>query len=316
MAMATRMTAFVTGAAGFVGAELVQVLIAQGHQVFGLVHSQEGAERVRRAGAVAVVGDLLEAGAWQDHAVADWVFHLGPHPLHGPRVTRRRAASIADARVRMDANLLDAVVAGSTRRVIYVSDASCYGPTGPRPLTEDEPRRPSAWGRRLTPALDRLDGYAIAGLPIVTAFPGWVYGNGSWFRDRVVDPILTGGRVLHFGARGPWISPIHVHDCARALVHLAERGEAGSRYFLVNNDPACLSDLPASFARLAGCRLRRWRIPRAAAPLVVGPILAEYIQADGVFSNIRLRGTGFRFRYHTVDAGLRQVLDVIGAPVS
>jgi hypothetical protein len=316
MAMATGMTAFVTGAAGFVGTELVRVLLAQGHQVFGLARSQEGAERVRRAGAVAVVGDLLEAGAWQDHAAGDWVFHLGPHPLHGARVTRRRAASIADARVRMDANLLDAVAAGSTKRVVYVADSSCYGPTGPRPITEDAPLRPSAWGRRLTPALDRLEGYAVAGLPIVTAFPGWVYGNGSWFRDRVVDPVLTDRRVWHFGERGPWVSPIHVHDCARALVHLAEHGETGGRYFLVNSDPVRLHEMPATFARLAGSPLRRWRIPRAAAALVVGPILAEYIQADGVFSNIRLRSTGFRFRYQTVDAGLRQVLDEIGADVS
>ena len=79
----------------------------------------------------------------------------------------------------MDANLLDAVAGGSTRRVVYVADACCYGPTGCRSITEDEPSRPSAWRHGLTPALDRLDGYIAAGLPIVTAFPGWVYGNGS-----------------------------------------------------------------------------------------------------------------------------------------
>src|SRR5262245_40865292 len=114
MAEGTGKTAFVTGAAGFVGTALVKVLLAEGHQVFGLARSQDAAERVRRAGAVTVVGDLLDAGAWQDHAAADWVFHLGPHPLHGARVTRRRAAAIADARVRMDANLLDAVAAGAS----------------------------------------------------------------------------------------------------------------------------------------------------------------------------------------------------------
>jgi len=316
MAMAMGMTAFVTGAAGFVGTELVKVLIAQGHQVFGLARSQDAADRIRRAGAVTVVGDLLEPGAWQDHAAADWVFHLGPHPLRGPRVTRRRAAGIAEARVRMDAHLLDAVAAGSTTRVVYVADASCYGPTGAKPITEDAPPRPSPWGRRLAPVLDRLGDYAVAGLPIVTALPGWVYGNGSWFRDRVVDPLLTGGRVLHFGTRGPWVSPIHVHDCARGLVHLAAHGEPGGRYFLVNNDPVRLDEIAATFARLAGSPLRRWRLPQAVAPVVVGSILAEYVQADGVFSNIRLRSTGFQFRYPTVEAGLRQVIDAVGAAVA
>jgi len=211
----------------------------------------------------------------------------------------------------MDAHLLDAVAAGATRRIVYVADTSCYGAMGPRSITEDEPPQPSAWGRRLTPALDRLDGYIAAGLPIVTAFPGWVYGNASWFRERVIEPVMAGRRVLQFGKTGPWVSPIHVHDCARALVHLAERGEAGGRYFLVNRDPIRMHEFAETFARLANRPLRVWRVPAAATRLVVGPVLADYIGADAVFSNIRLRGIGFRFTYPTLEEGLQQVLEAL-----
>ena len=310
MAIGAGATVFVTGAAGFIGSELVRVLVARGSRVFGLVRSQESAERVRAAGATPVVGDLLEPGPWQDAAAADWVFHVPPHPWHGARVTRERAMAIADARVTMDGHLLDAV-SESTERIVYVADTSCYGATGPRPITEDAPRRPSEWGRRLTPALERLDRYLTAGLPIVTAFPGWVYGNGAWFRHRIVDPILDGRRVLQFGTRGPWVSTIHVHDCARALVHLAERGDRGSRYFLVNTDPVRVHEFAATTARLANRPLKVWRVPRGAASLVLGPVIADYLQTDAVFSNIRLRGIGFRFRYHTVDAGVRDVLGAL-----
>ena len=202
------------------------------------------------------MGDLLEPGPWQDEAAADWVFHLPPHAVDGPRVTRRRAASITRARVLMDAHLLDAVAAGATRRIVYVADTSCYGATGPRPITEDTPPQPSAWGRCLTPALERLDGYIVAGQPIVAAFPGWVYGNGGWFRERVIEPVMAGRRVLLFGKTGPWMSPIHVEDCARALVHLAEHGEPGGRYFLVNRDPIRLHEFAETFARLANRPLR------------------------------------------------------------
>ena len=181
MAGDTAATTFITGADGFVGRALVKILVARGHQVFGLTQTAEAAERMRRAGAVPVVGNLLETGQWQDEASADWVFHIPPHPVSELRVTRKRAASIARARVLMDAHLLDAVAAGPTRRIVYVGDTSCYGAIGPRSITEDEPLRPSAWGRCLTPALDRLDGYVVAGLPIVTALPGWVYGNGWCF---------------------------------------------------------------------------------------------------------------------------------------
>jgi nucleoside-diphosphate-sugar epimerase len=257
------------------------------------------------------MGDLLEPGPWQDEAAADWVFHLVPHSVHGPRMTRRRAAAITRARVSMDAHLLDAVAAGSTQRIVYVADTSCYGATGARPIERDTPPQPSAWGRCLTPALKRLEGYVIAGQPIITAFPGWVYGNGGWFRERVIEPVLAGRRVLQFGKTGPWLSPIHVEDCARALVHLAEHGEPSGRYFLVNRDPIRLHEFAGTFARLARRRLWVLPVPAVTTRLVVGPVLADHLQSDAVFSNIRLRGIGFRFLYPTLEHGLQQVVGVL-----
>lgn len=311
MTGATTATAFVTGAAGFIGTALVRVLLARGHEVYGLTPSAEAAQHVRRLGAVPVMGDLLEPGQWQDVAGAEWVFHVPPHVTCRRRLSRKAAASMARTRVLMDAHLLDALGAGATRRLVYVADASAYGGTGPRPITEDAPARPSARGRCLTPALDRLDGYIASGLPIVTAFPGWVYGNGSWLRERVIEPVMAGRPVLQIGAEAPWVSPIHVEDCARALVHLAEHGKVAGRYFLVNSDPIRLHEFAATFARLANRPLRVRRVPGVAARLAVGPVLADDFRADAVFSNIRLRGTGFRFTYPTIEEGLQQVLGAL-----
>lgn len=301
-------TAFITAADGFIGFELVKVLTARGHHVSALAGSVQAAERLRQAGATAVTGELLVPGQWQDETAADWVFHLPLHPSSGSRVSRRRAASIARARALMDARLLDAVAAGATRRIVYVADASCYGATGPRPITEDEPPRPAGSGRSFTPALERLDGYFLAGLPIVSAFPGWVYGNASWFRERVIEPIMAGRRVLQLGEPSRWVSPIHVHDCARALVHLAEHGAAGSRYFVVNSHPVRMHEFAERFAALANRPLRVWRLPAVATRFAAGHLLPDSSLGDAVFSNIRLRGLGFHFVYPTLEHGLRQVL--------
>jgi nucleoside-diphosphate-sugar epimerase len=302
-------TAFVTGAAGFIGTELVKVLVACGYQVFGLAGSAASTRHLQRAGAIAIRGDLLVPGKWQDEAPADWVFHIPPCVPVGTG-SWRRTRHIAQRRALMDAHLLDAV-AGVTKRVVYVADARCYGPTGIRPLTEDEVSVSPGRGRCLIPALDRLDGYTIAGLPIVTALPGCVYGNGSWFRDRVVDPVMSGRRVLQFGKRGSWVSPIHVHDCARGLVHLAERGIVGGRYFLANDEPIQMHEFAETVARLANRPLRVWRVPAAAAALLVHRPLADYARGNLALSNIRLRGTGFQFRYPTIEHGIDQVLGAL-----
>jgi nucleoside-diphosphate-sugar epimerase len=311
MAASAGVTAFVTGAGGFIGMELVKVLVARGHHVIGLTGSLESTARVRRAGAMAVMGDLLEPGVWQDEAAAEWVFHLVPHRVCRSRLTRRRAGDLTRTRVLMDAHLLDAVAAGRTRRLIYLADTSCYGAHGQRAITEDTPPRRSAWGDCFAPALSRLEGYFVAGLPIITALAGWVYGNAGWFRDGVIERVMTGRRVRQFGKTGPWISPIHLHDCAAALVHLAERGECGRRYFLANDYPVQLNELAAVFARVSGRPLRVCRLPAAAAPVAMGPVIGELMRSDAVFSNIRMRGIGFRFSYPTLAEGMAQILDAI-----
>jgi nucleoside-diphosphate-sugar epimerase len=311
MAVAAKATAFVTGAAGFIGTELIRVLKANGHQVFGLTWSLDAARRVRNAGATAVMGNLLEPGQWQDEARAEWVFHVPPHPREGTTVSGARTAEIARRRVLMDRHVLDAASTSATKRIVYVGDTSCHGATGPRPITEDDPPRPSAWGRCVAPAFDRLEGYIAAGLPIATALPGWAFGDGSWFRERVIDPVIAGRPVLQVGRNAPWVSPIHVHDCARALVHLAERGEVGGRYFVVNSDPIRMDEFAATFARLANRRLRVWRVPAMASRFVFGPLLAESLTADAVFSNARLRGSGFRFMYSTLEQGLEQIVGAL-----
>jgi hypothetical protein len=80
MAVDAGATTFVTGAAGFIGTELVKGLVARGHRVFGLTPSMEAAKRVaRRPGpitkgnvqmmvnkvAVIVIGTLFVVGCGQ-----------------------------------------------------------------------------------------------------------------------------------------------------------------------------------------------------------------------------------------------------------
>jgi len=311
MAVVAKATAFVTGAAGFIGAELIKVLKSNGHEVFGLTWSLDAARRVRNLGATPVMGNLIEPGKWQDEARAEWVFHVPPHPREVTGSPWTRAATATRERLLMDRNLLDAASTSATRRIVYVADTSCYGATGPRPITEDESPQPSVWGRCVAPAFDRVDGYVAAGLPIVIALPGWAYGNASWFRERVIEPVLAGRPVVQFGSSAPWVSPIHIHDCARALVHLAGRGEPGGRYFLVNTDPIRMDEFAELFARLAGRELRVWRVPRVASRFVFGPLLADSLKADAVFSNARLRGSGFRFMFSTLEQGLEQVVGAL-----
>jgi len=50
-------------------------------------------------------------------------------------------------------------------------------------------------------------------------------------------------------------------------------------------------------------------LPSALARFVASPVLSEYLRRNAVYSNIRLRGTGFHFEYPTLEQGVRQVVE-------
>lgn len=290
---------------GIVGAELVAALVARGHDVLALASSADAAARIRRAGAIAIAGDLATPGRWQDEVATDWVFHLPPP------VDDRRAgpAGTADtrARISIDRHVFDAVAAGATRRLVYVANLARYRAATTTPITENELPAPCAAESRQTSPLDCLEGYILAGLPIVTAIPGCVYGSSGWFRDLIAAPIMAGRRIPVLHPPDACVTPIHVHDCARALVHLAEHGSIGRRYFVANSGPARLDELAATFARVANRPLRTWPFP-AVTNLLTGRRRTPCGPLDTVLSNVRLRRTGFELHYTTIEQGCRQIL--------
>ncbi len=109
------MKVFVTGASGFIGSVTVHELMAAGHQVIGLVRSDQSAARVAAMGADVLRGDLdnldsLRRGA----ADSDGVIHTAY--LHGS--TDFAKAAEAD---RCAIETIGAVLAGSDRPFVVIT---------------------------------------------------------------------------------------------------------------------------------------------------------------------------------------------------
>ena len=249
------------------------------------------------------------AGDWRDRArEAARIVHLAQPPTFGARVTKKRARAYAKERITMDRNLLGALDPKTVERIVYVAGTSYYGNLGTELRDETATPRPRGWGPYVAPAIGELAGYVARGLPIVTAFPGYVYGDGSWFREYVYRPLRSGRRLNVLGGRSRVGSPIHVRDCARAIVHLLDRGAAGERYFLVDDAPDTWSTFHARAAEAMGATLRVRRVPPIVLRILLGNVVTDSLLSDARLSNARLRATGFAFDFPTSREGIADVI--------
>ncbi|HTP32865.1 MAG TPA: NAD-dependent epimerase/dehydratase family protein [Candidatus Acidoferrales bacterium] len=162
------MKAFVTGAAGFIASNLVDRLLAAGHEVTGFDNFSTG-QREFLAGACAhpgfrlIEGDLLDAGA-VTRAVegCDTVFHLAANAdvRFGPDHPRRDLEQNTIA----TSNVLEAMRTGGARRIAFSSTGSVYGEAEvfPTPETAPFPIQTSLYGASKVGAEGMISAYAAA----------------------------------------------------------------------------------------------------------------------------------------------------------
>ncbi len=133
----------VMGGAGFIGSNLVDELLTQGHEVTVLDNFSEGKlsnlERWRGCDRLDVVrGDIRDYDLVRrvvDHK--EWVFHLAAMSRIQPSITDPLLAFSQN--YMGTANVLEASRQAGVRRVVYSASSSAYGLKNPIPNTEGMP---------------------------------------------------------------------------------------------------------------------------------------------------------------------------------
>jgi nucleoside-diphosphate-sugar epimerase len=191
-----------------------------------------------------------------------------------------------------------------------VAGNSYYGETGAgQPLDERMVPKPTGFGPYITQAVQRAEALASDQLEVVVAFPGAVYGMGSWLKQYFIDPIAAGKPVMRVAGPAHWASPVHVGDAGAAIAHLAllESAQLGSRkerFFVVDQQPVTYDDIAAAVAKAQGKPLKTRSIPGWLLGLLAGDVVRSYMQTDSKYSSAKLQGTGFVLKYPTMHEGL------------
>ena len=219
------MRAMVTGGAGFIGSNLVDRLLAEGHDV-DVVDDLSTGSLANLADARACGGALrfhhldVRSGDLVDlvrHRRPEVVFHLAAQA--DVRVSVERPVFDAEVNVLGTIQVLEGARAAGTAKVVFAaSGGTLYGEpeAADLPVDERQPHRPlSPYGVSKKAAIDYLVAYGEAGVVAIFAGnllagrPCVVFGDGSQTRDYVyVDDVVDafaraarrgGGLVMNIG---------------------------------------------------------------------------------------------------------------------
>jgi dihydroflavonol-4-reductase len=266
------MKCFVTGASGFIGANLVHELNARGHDVRALLRPGADVRGLEGAKFERVTGDVSDRAALVNamHG-CDWCFHVAA----SYHLWLRDYAPMYAANVEGTRNVLEAAAEVGCSRIVYTSTVGCIGlphevngrmtPTNENtPVSETQMRnhyKISKW--RAEVVARELAG---KGSPIVIVNPSAPVG------PRDVKPTPTGKVIVDFLNRAmpayldTGLNWVHVRDVAIGHILAAERGRVGERYILGHADGNwTMKQALDVLAEITGLPAPKFRVPHAVA---------------------------------------------------
>jgi len=215
----------VTGAAGFLGGHLVDMLLERGDEVRAMVRPVEDASRLRMLAGVEVAhGDLTDAQSLQlavqgVQRVYNVAAKTGPWGLE----KEYNAVNIWGV-----ADLISAAMDAGVQRIVHTSSITIYGHHLHGIVTEDHlfHAEDNPYSRSKI-ASEKLiaDMVKERGAPVVIVRPAWIYGprdNASF--GRFVS-LVDSGRGFIIGSGTNVVPIVYVRDVAQGLIKAGEAGD-------------------------------------------------------------------------------------------
>jgi UDP-glucuronate 4-epimerase len=246
----------VTGAAGFIGSQLVDSLLSGGHDVVGVdcfTDYYDPAEKEANAqGRDTARIDLAETALELDGV--DGVFHLAGQP--GIRSFGETFPLYVRRNVLATQRVFERAAAAGVR-VVFASSSSVYGDAETYPTPEDVLPRPlSPYGITKLACEELAYAYGRSfGLDAVSLRYFTVYGprqRPDMFFRRVCERLLDGGRFEIYGSGEQTRSFTFVGDVIAATRAAMERAERGSTYNVGGGEEASMLEAIAVLESVSG----------------------------------------------------------------
>ena len=224
--------ALVTGADGFIGSHLTEMLVSKGYHVKALsqynsFNNWGWLEDVNCKDEIEVVTGDIRDPYYCKHITkdVDIIFHLAaliaiPHSYLAPD-------SYVDTNIKGTLNICQAAKENGNIRVIHTSTSEVYGTAQFVPINENHPMQPQSPYSATKIAADAMamSFYNAFSLPVTIARPFNTYGPRQSARaviPTIITQIASGEKEIKLGDTTPTRDFSYVEDTCRGFIDLAE----------------------------------------------------------------------------------------------
>lgn len=222
----------VTGADGFIGSHLVEMLVARGYQVRALAYYNSfnywgWLEDIDCIDAIEVVSGDVRDPHFCRHITKDIdvVYHLAaliaiPYSYVAPD-------SYVDTNVKGTLNICQAALDNGVERVIHTSTSEVYGSAQYVPIDENHPIQPQSpySASKIGADMMAMSFYNSFDLPVTTVRPFNTYGPRQSARaviPTIISQIADGKQQIKLGDVSPTRDFNYVTDTCRGFISIAE----------------------------------------------------------------------------------------------
>lgn len=224
------MKIFLTGATGYIGGSIAARLVADGHQVQGLVRAESRRDEIAAMGVEPLLGSLDDTALVGDAArAADATINAASSDHRGA------AEAICEA------------LSGSGKPFLHTSGSSIVGTRAGGKLIgdiydEDTQFEPSPARAARVALNEDILSYAEQGVQIVVLCPSLIYGLGRGIEPHsmqapwLIELAERDGVAKHVGPGENIWSNVHIDDLVDLYILALEHASVGSFYFAENGE--------------------------------------------------------------------------------
>lgn len=311
--------AIVTGGAGFIGSNLVKLLLDKDYQVLVIDDLSVGKKENLpiNGGSLKFVKEDVRDRKKMLSLIkeADVIFHLAVQCV---RKSINDAWLVHSVNTEGTLSVLDAALTNKIKKFVYVSSSEAYGTAEIIPMPESHPLNPTTiyGASKLTGELYTMAYYRTYGLNVSVVRPFNTYGYNEHFEGpygevipRFVVRALNNLPLQIFGDGNQTRDFTFVTDTALGIYLVGEKGKSGETYNIARGQEIKILDLAKITLDLLNKELEIEFLPsrpgdvyRHSASFIKAAMELDYEAQYGIVSGVREYISWFKKNYKAKEA--------------